>query len=58
MSISKRDLGNLYTSLNVSKGSKDEMIVSISDVMLDIIRDLTSDIVELIDSDDNIKIIV
>ena len=58
MSVSKRDLRNLSISLNVPKESKDEMIVSISDVMLDIMRYSTSDIVELIDSDDNIEIIV
>ena len=44
--------------LNVPKGLKDEMIISISDVMLDIMRDSRSDIIELIDSNNNIEIIV
>ena len=58
MSISKRDLGDLCVSLNLPKGTKDEMIESVSNDMLDIMRDSTSDIVELIENEDNIEMSV
>ena len=58
MSVSKRDLGDLCASLNLPKGTKDEMIESVSNDMLDIMRDSTSDIVELIDNEDNIEMFV
>ena len=57
MSISKRDLGSMCMSLNLPKETKDEMIASVSDIMLDIVRDSTSYIIELIENDDNIKTI-
>ena len=58
MSVSKRELCNLCASLNLPKGTKDEMIESVSHDMLDIMRDSTSDIVELIDNEDDIEMIV
>lgn len=51
ISIATRDL-------NLPKGLKDEMIESVSNDMFDIMRDSTSDIVELIDDEDNIEIFV
>ena len=43
--------------LPLSLVTKDEMIASVSDIMLDIVRDSTSHIIELIENDNNIKTI-
>ena len=56
MSVSKKDLGSMHVLLNLQNGTKDEIITSVSNKMLEIIRDSASDIADLIDNDDNIEI--
>ena len=54
----KTELMNTCVLLNLWHMSKDKIIASILDAKLDIVKDSTSDIIECIDSHDNIEDII
>ena len=58
MTLIKPKLIGLCMLLNLPLGSKDDMIASVSDVMLDIVTDTAYDMVEVIDNSNNVETIV